>query len=51
MSRAQDEGKRVLTPGQAYEVTKVLEGVITSGTGAGYTSIGCSVGGRQDRHQ
>jgi penicillin-binding protein 1A len=37
-----DEGKRVMTPGQAYEVTKVLEGVITSGTGAGYTSIGCS---------
>jgi penicillin-binding protein 1A len=35
------EGKRVLTPGEAYEVTKVLEGVITSGTGAGYTSIGC----------
>jgi penicillin-binding protein 1A len=35
------DGKRVLTPGQAYEVTKVLEGVITSGTGAGYTSIGC----------
>jgi penicillin-binding protein 1A len=31
----------VLTEGQAYEVTKVLEGVITSGTGAGYTSIGC----------
>jgi penicillin-binding protein 1A len=39
---ADSEGKRVLTPGQAYEVTKVLEGVITSGTGAGYTSIGCS---------
>jgi len=37
-----DEGKRVLTEGEAYEVTKVLEGVITSGTGAGYTSIGCS---------
>ena len=36
-----DEGKRVLTDGEAYEVTKVLEGVITSGTGAGYTSIGC----------
>jgi penicillin-binding protein 1A len=35
------EGKRVLDPGEAYEVTKVLEGVITSGTGAGYTSIGC----------
>jgi penicillin-binding protein 1A len=37
-----DEGKRVLTPGQAYTVTKVLEGVITSGTGAGYTYMGCS---------
>src|SRR4051794_9665260 len=36
------DGKRVLTQGQAYEVTKVLEGVIASGTGAGYTSIGCS---------
>ncbi|HEY1236847.1 MAG TPA: transglycosylase domain-containing protein [Solirubrobacterales bacterium] len=36
------EGKQVLTAGEAYEVTKVLEGVITSGTGAGYTSIGCS---------
>ena len=35
------EGKRVLTEGEAYEVTRVLEGVITSGTGAGYTSIGC----------
>ena len=31
----------MLTPGQAYEVTRVLEGVITRGTGAGYTSIGC----------
>jgi len=36
-----DEGKRVLTDGEAYEVTKVLEGVITSGTGAGYTDMGC----------
>src|SRR3954469_2002330 len=36
------EGRRVLTPGEAYEVTKVLEGVITSGTGAGYTYMGCS---------
>jgi penicillin-binding protein 1A len=36
-----DEGKRVLTEGEAYEVTKVLEGVITSGTGAGYTYMGC----------
>jgi len=35
-------GERVLTPGQAWEVTRILEGVITQGTGAGYTSIGCT---------
>jgi penicillin-binding protein 1A len=35
-------GKRVLTEGQAYEVTRILEGVITQGTGAGYTSTGCT---------
>jgi penicillin-binding protein 1A len=34
-------GTRVLTPGQAYDVTRVLEGVITRGTGAGFTSTGC----------
>jgi len=37
-----DSGERVLTEGQAYEVTRILEGVITQGTGAGYTSMGCS---------
>ena len=37
-----DSGNRVLTEGQAYDVTKLLEGVITQGTGAGYTSIGCT---------
>jgi penicillin-binding protein 1A len=37
-----DSGDRVLTPGQAYDVTKLLEGVITQGTGAGYTYMGCS---------
>jgi penicillin-binding protein 1A len=37
-----DSGDRVLTPGQAYEVTRILEGVITQGTGAGYTYMGCS---------
>jgi penicillin-binding protein 1A len=37
-----DKGERVLTPGQAWEVTRILEGVITQGTGAGYTSMGCS---------
>jgi penicillin-binding protein 1A len=37
-----DPGHRVLAPGVAYEVTRILEGVITKGTGAGFTSIGCS---------
>jgi penicillin-binding protein 1A len=36
-----DSGDRVLTEGEAYEVTKLLEGVITQGTGAGYTYMGC----------
>src|SRR4051794_16510386 len=36
-----DSGERVLTEGQAYEVTRILEGVITQGTGAGYTYMGC----------
>jgi penicillin-binding protein 1A len=37
-----DKGERVLTPGEAYEVTRILEGVITEGTGAGYTYMGCT---------
>jgi len=37
-----DAGERVLTEGEAYDVTQLLEGVITQGTGAGYTSIGCT---------
>jgi penicillin-binding protein 1A len=37
-----ESGDRVLTEGQAYDVTRLLEGVITQGTGAGYTSIGCA---------
>jgi penicillin-binding protein 1A len=36
-----ESGDRVLTEGEAYEVTKLLEGVITQGTGAGYTYMGC----------
>jgi penicillin-binding protein 1A len=36
-----DSGDRVLTEGQAYDVTQLLEGVITQGTGAGYTYMGC----------
>jgi penicillin-binding protein 1A len=39
---ARSSGHRVLTAGQAYEVTRILERVITQGTGAGFTSIGCS---------
>jgi membrane peptidoglycan carboxypeptidase len=39
---ARASGKRVLTTGEAYEVTRILEQVITKGTGAGFTSIGCS---------
>jgi penicillin-binding protein 1A len=35
-------GDRVLTPGQAWDVTQLLEGVITQGTGAGYTYMGCT---------
>ena len=37
-----DSGDRVLSEGQAYEVTRLLEGVITQGTGAGYTYMGCA---------
>jgi penicillin-binding protein 1A len=37
-----DSGERVMTEGEAYEVTRILEGVITQGTGAGYTYMGCS---------
>jgi penicillin-binding protein 1A len=36
-----ESGERVLTPGQAYEVTKILETVITSGTGTP-AYMGCS---------
>ncbi|MFT3863605.1 MAG: transglycosylase domain-containing protein [Solirubrobacterales bacterium] len=38
-----EEGHRALTEGQAYVVTDVLKGVITQGTGAGYTNLesGC----------
>ena len=37
-----DKGERVFSEGQAYEVTRILEGVITQGTGTGYTYMGCS---------
>ncbi len=38
-----EEGERVLTPGQAYDVTNVLKGVITHGTATGFVTTGyCS---------
>jgi penicillin-binding protein 1A len=37
-----DAGERVLTQGQAYDVTRILEGVITQGTGSPYTYMGCT---------
>ena len=40
------ERTRVFSDGIAYEVTDVLKGVITSGTGAGYTDIGCPAAGK-----
>src|SRR5262249_5400376 len=39
---SQDPGNRVLTPGQAYDVKKILGGEITNGNGQGYARIaGC----------
>jgi penicillin-binding protein 1A len=42
----QPEGKRVLSDGIAYEVTKIMKTVITSGTAAGAVSygVGCAAG-------
>ncbi len=36
-----ENGERVLTPGQAWEVTRILKGVITEGTG-GPAYMGCT---------
>ena len=37
---------RAFSDGVAYEATDILKGVITSGTGAGYTDIGCPAAGK-----
>jgi penicillin-binding protein 1A len=37
---------RVFSDGLAYEVTDILKGVITEGTGAGYTDYGCPAAGK-----
>ncbi len=39
-------GKRVFSDGEAYAATKVLERVITQGTGSPYTSYGCPAAGK-----
>jgi penicillin-binding protein 1A len=43
---AEESESRVLPDGIAYEITDILKGVITSGTGAGYTDIGCPAAGK-----
>jgi len=37
---------RAISDGIAYEVTDILKGVLTQGTGAGYTSFGCPAAGK-----
>ena len=45
-SRARASGKRVLSDGRPTRSPRCSKGVITSGTGAGYTSIGCPEAGK-----
>jgi penicillin-binding protein 1A len=42
----EDAANRVISDGIAYEVTDILKGVITEGTGAGYTDFGCPAAGK-----
>jgi penicillin-binding protein 1A len=42
----EDAASRVISDGVAYEVTDILKGVITEGTGAGYTDFGCPAAGK-----
>ena len=42
----QGQATRAVSDGIAYEVTDILKGVITQGTGAGYTSFGCPAAGK-----
>jgi penicillin-binding protein 1A len=43
-----DEGaaNRVISDGIAYEISNILKGVITEGTGQGYTDFGCPAAGK-----
>jgi penicillin-binding protein 1A len=40
------KGKRVLTDGQAYEVTRILKANVQSGTGRTASSLGCPAAGK-----
>jgi penicillin-binding protein 1A len=40
------KGKRVLTDGQAYEVTRILEANVQSGTGRTASGLGCPAAGK-----
>jgi penicillin-binding protein 1A len=42
----EDSASRVISDGLAYEVTDILKGVITEGTGYGYTDYGCPAAGK-----
>jgi penicillin-binding protein 1A len=42
----QGQSTRPISDGLAYEVTSILKGVITQGTGAGYTDFGCPAAGK-----
>ena len=42
----EESSSRAFPDGVAYEVTDILKGVITEGTGAGYTDIGCPAAGK-----
>ncbi|HMC05775.1 MAG TPA: transglycosylase domain-containing protein [Solirubrobacterales bacterium] len=42
----QGSATRAISDGIAHEVTDILKGVITQGTGAGYTDFGCPAAGK-----
>jgi penicillin-binding protein 1A len=43
---SRSKGKRVLTDGQAYEVTRILESNVQSGTGRTASGLGCPAAGK-----
>jgi penicillin-binding protein 1A len=43
---SKEKGKRVLTDGEAYEVTRILKANVQSGTGATASGLGCPAAGK-----